>query len=69
MFGLDAARGLKDYAVEQGIQRLSMWSLNRDTQCASGAEQENASFICSGVDQGSTRFSDLLGSGLPGRMG
>lgn len=69
VFGLDAARGLKDYAVEQGIQRLSMWSLNRDTQCASGAEQENASFICSGVDQGSTRFSDLLGSGLPGRMG
>jgi chitinase len=69
VFGLDAAGGLKDYAVELGIQRLSMWSLNRDAPCASGAQEENASFICSGVDQGSTRFSDLLGSGLPGRMG
>jgi chitinase len=69
VFGLDAASGLKDYAVKLGIQRLSMWSLNRDAPCASGAQEENASFICSGVDQGSTRFSDLLGSGLPGRMG
>jgi chitinase len=69
VFGLDAAGGLKDYAVELGIQRLSMWSLNRDAPCASGAQEENANFICSGVDQGSARFSDLLGSGLPGRMG
>ena len=70
IFQLDAARGLRDYAVELGVQRLSMWSLNRDAPCPS-AEQggQDASFTCSGVDQGTTRFSDLLGSGLPGRMG
>jgi chitinase len=69
VFGLDAAEGLKDYALELGIQRLSMWSLNRDAPCASGAQAQEASFTCSGVDQDSIRFSDLLGSGLPGRMG
>jgi chitinase len=69
VFELDAARDLKDYAVELGIQRLSMWSLNRDATCPSSEEGPTASFTCSGVDQGSSRFSDLLGSGLPGRMG
>ncbi|MBP1137100.1 chitinase [Arthrobacter sp. PvP023] len=69
VFGLDAARGMKDYAVEQGIQRLSMWSLNRDTPCSSGGSEETASFTCSGVDQGTARFSDLLGSGLAGTGG
>ena len=38
IFQLDAARGLRDYAVELGVQRLSMWSLNRDAPCPS-AEQ------------------------------
>lgn len=69
IFELDAARALKDYAVELEVQRLSMWSLNRDASCASGEQGESATFTCSGVDQGTTRFSDLLGSGLPGRMG
>jgi chitinase len=69
VFGLDAARSLKDYAVDRGIQRLSMWSLNRDDSCTSEAQEDPASHVCSGVDQGSARFSDLLGSGLPGRMG
>lgn len=69
VFELDAARDLKDYAVELEIQRLSMWSLNRDAACPSSEEGPTASFTCSGVDQGSSRFSDLLGSGLPGRMG
>lgn len=68
IFGLDAARDLKDYAVELEIQRLSMWSLNRDATCPSSEQREDASFTCSGVDQGGSRFSDLLGSGLPGRM-
>lgn len=68
IFGLDAARNLKNYAVELEIQRLSMWSLNRDAPCPSSEQGENASFTCSGVDQGGSRFSDLLGSGLPGRM-
>ena len=69
IFELDAARGLKDYAVELGVQRLSMWSLNRDAPCPSSEQGQDASFTCSGVDQGTTRFADLLGSGLPGRMG
>ena len=69
VFGLDAARDLKDYAVGLGVQRLSMWSLNRDASCRLGEQGEDASFTCSGVDQGTTRFSELLGSGLPGRMG
>jgi chitinase len=69
VFGVDAARGLQAFAVDLGIQRLSMWSLNRDAPCASGPPDEAASHICSGVDQGSTRFSDLLGAALPGTVG
>ncbi|WP_104172681.1 chitinase [Arthrobacter sp. Y81] len=69
IFELDAARGLKDYAVGLGVQRLSMWSLNRDAPCPSNDQGQDASFTCSGVDQGTTRFADLLGSGLPGKMG
>lgn len=69
VFGLDAARDLKDYAVELEIQRLSMWSLNRDASCPSSEQGATASSTCSGVDQENSGFSDLLGSGLPGRMG
>ena len=69
VFSLDDARELKDYAVEFGIQRLSMWSLNRDTSCPEGEHAETASFICSGVDQGTARFAELFAAGLPGRMG
>ncbi|GAP54095.1 chitinase [Arthrobacter sp. 92] len=68
-FDQDAARNLKDYALNRGIQRLSMWSLNRDVPCAPGANSDAASHICSGLDQGNTRFSELLGGALPGRMG
>lgn len=75
VFSVDDARGLQQFAVDLGIQRLSMWSLNRDAPCSSPPAdsspptEETASHVCSGVDQGSTRFSDLLGAALPGTVG
>ncbi len=67
VFTLDAARQLDAFVLAQGIERVSMWSLNRDMTC--GANYANLSVVsdaCSGVDQGDVRFADLLGAGLTG---
>ncbi|WP_261619499.1 chitinase [Pseudarthrobacter equi] len=69
IFGLDAARGLNAFAVEKGIQRISMWSLNRDTQCEVESAKGEASHICSGVQQEPGQFTRLLAAGLEGRLG
>ena len=69
VFDLSAAQGLRDFAVQKGIQRLSMWSLNRDVACPGGAGPDTVSHVCSGVSQQAGQFSDLLGGSLKGRMG
>ncbi|MET3811723.1 chitinase [Arthrobacter sp. UYEF3] len=69
VFDLAATQKLRDFALGKGVQRLSMWSLNRDLQCPDGAGPETASHVCSGVNQGSGQFSEILGGGLKGRMG
>lgn len=69
VFEMGAAQGLRAFAVQKGIQRLSMWSLNRDTACRPGAQSNRASHICSGVSQTAGQFAEVLGSGLKGRMG
>ena len=67
IFGLDAAAGLNAYAREKGIGRISMWSLNRDVTCSVNyADVTRVSDGCSGVDQGSARFAQVLGQGITG---
>ncbi|WP_231497243.1 chitinase [Arthrobacter sp. MA-N2] len=68
VFDLDAARGLNAFAVSNGVERVSMWSLNRDMQCPQNAPEGPASHVCSGIDQGTQRFSDLLGAGFQGKL-
>lgn len=68
VFDLDAARGLNSFALSKGVTRVSMWSLNRDTSCAQVTSEGPASHICSGINQGSQRFSDVLGAGFRGKL-
>jgi chitinase len=68
VFGLDAAQGLNAFALEKGIQRVSMWSLNRDTQCLTASSGGPASHVCSGVQQDAGQFARLLSAGLEGRL-
>jgi chitinase len=68
VFDLDAARGLNSFAVSKGVSRMSMWSLNRDMPCPQDAPEDPASHVCSGINQGSQRFSDLLSAGFQGKL-
>jgi chitinase len=70
IFDLESARGLNQFAHENAIGRISMWSLNRDTACgANWPDLEKVSDSCSGVEQNGETFSQVLGSGFSGRPG
>jgi chitinase len=65
-FTVDDARGLASFAVEKGLGRVSMWSLNRDTRCRGTFTNVVVhSNTCSGVVQEALAFSSVF-SGLPG---
>ncbi len=64
---LDAARELNEFALDRGVGRMSLWSLNRDRSCGPddpGTAQ--ASNTCSGLDQEPGAFADVLGNGFSG---
>jgi chitinase len=66
VFTLADAEELTAFARAQGLGRVSLWSLNRDTGCsASFADVAVHSDTCSGVDQEALAFVDVLG-GLAG---
>ena len=62
------AAALNRFAAEQGIGRLSLWSINRDTACSPSAskDQPKPSSNCSGAEQDPGEFTRLLGSGFTG---
>jgi chitinase len=65
-FTVDDARGLASFAVEKGLGRVSMWSLNRDAPCRGTFTNVVVhSNTCSGVSQKALAFSTLF-TGLPG---
>lgn len=67
VFGLDDARELNRFALEVGLGRMSMWSLNRDAQCSPNyPDPRIVSDACSGVEQGDERFSTILSAGFDG---
>lgn len=69
VFGLKDAETLNAFALEKGIGRMSMWSLNRDVTCGPNyADPKRVSDACSGIDQGDLSFADLLGAGFDGRL-
>ncbi|MDQ4138026.1 MAG: chitinase, partial [Actinomycetota bacterium] len=66
---LEDAAELNDFAVEQGIGRMSMWSLNRDVECGPNyVDVTRVSDACSGVPQGGETFAEILSAGFDGRL-
>jgi chitinase len=64
------AEELNEYAVDRGVARMSMWSLNRDAQCGPNyVDVTRVSNACSGVVQDGVTFADTLSADLDGRMG
>lgn len=65
VFTLADARRLSTFAIDKGLARLSMWSLNRDRTCgANYPDLTTVSNSCSGVDQGDETFASVLGRTL-----
>ena len=61
------ATGLNAFARDNGVGRMSMWSLNRDATCGPNyADTTLVSDACSGVDQGETSFASVLGKKMTG---
>lgn len=69
VFTMSDASTLNEFATEQGIGRMSMWSLNRDTTCGPNyADVTRVSDACSGVDQGDFFFADVLAENFDGHI-
>lgn len=61
VFTLADAAELSKFAADNGMSRLSMWSLNRDQQCgANWPDSHRVSDSCSGVTQKAGEFAKTL---------
>ena len=61
-FSVADARGLVSFAAASRLGRVSMWSLNRDSQCGSSFPENGVvSNTCSGTAQPALAFSDAFG--------
>ena len=61
-FTVSDANTLVSFAAENHLGRVSMWSVNRDTQCGSSfAEDGVLSNTCSGTKQSALQFSSIFG--------
>jgi len=68
-FSLDDAAALNLFALDKGVGRLSMWSMNRDAGCGVNyPDVTRVSDNCSGVVQGGSSFAKVLARGLTGQM-
>lgn len=56
-FGVNDAERLRVLAEDRKLGRISMWSLNRDSQCGAQLDDVNVSTVCSGIDQKPRAFS------------
>lgn len=67
VFTLADAEVVNEFARSKGVGKVAMWSLNRDATCESPLPTvltvvQNS---CSGVDQGTQTFADVLSMDLP----
>ena len=61
-FTVADARSLASFAARNHLGRVSMWSVNRDTQCGSSYSQTGMlSNTCSGTPQSGLEFSQIFG--------
>jgi len=67
VFTLEDAEVVNEFARVHGVGQVSMWSLNRDSTCQSPLPTvlSVVQTSCSGIDQGSRTFSDVLAKDLP----
>jgi hypothetical protein len=62
VFTVSDAVQVAEFAAQEGIGRLSMWSVTRDQQCVQGVIDYDSN-ICSGVLQSGWAFSHVLQTG------
>ncbi len=61
IFTTGDAAGLTSFASRTGLRRVSMWSLNRDSQCGSSFPEIGLqSSTCSGTAQGALEFASIF---------
>jgi len=60
---IDDATDVNNFARTQGVSLLSLWSLNRDARCPAPYIVTSVKDSCSGVDQGTKSFADVLATG------
>jgi cellulose synthase/poly-beta-1,6-N-acetylglucosamine synthase-like glycosyltransferase len=61
-FTVADARGLASFAAANRLGRVSMWSLNRDSQCGTSFPENGVvSNTCSGTAQSALAFADAFG--------
>lgn len=67
IFTLKDAEAVNEFARTHGVGQLSMWSLNRDSTCQSPlpAILTVVQTSCSGVEQGTQTFAEVLAKDLP----
>lgn len=69
VFTIENAKGLNKFAHDRGINRMSMWSANRDIACGSNyVDTKVVSDSCSGVKQDKQGFAAALGAGFTGDL-
>lgn len=67
VFDLETARQFAEFASENKVARMSMWSHNRDQGCRPGSPAPTAaSHSCSGTGQASGAFAQVLGAPFTG---
>lgn len=67
-FTVANAQGLTSFAKARGLERLSMWSINRDQSCGAGFRAAVLSTTCSGTTQSTLEFTKIF-SVLRGSLG
>lgn len=69
VFTLDDAKRLNKFALDNGVGRMSMWSVNRDVECgANYVDDSVVSDSCSGVKQKKFAFMEALGNEFTGNI-
>ncbi|MFW2514230.1 chitinase [Demequina sp. SO4-13] len=70
-FTLDDAAVINQFARDNGVGLVSMWSLNRDSTCTAPLPSvlTVVQTSCSGVEQAGQSFADALAADLPNKVG
>lgn len=69
VFRISDAKRLNQFARDNGVGRVSMWSINRDIECGTNyVDTSVVSNSCSGIRQNKFAFMDVLSDGFDGNM-